>query len=95
MKSKNELSVNLVVADYLPIIKSQATPIQISDLFVNDKPIVQLENLVIDHSMITEDIGVPTEITDSLFSTGQFFSESTVTDNCWKNKEQVNLFYHN
>jgi hypothetical protein len=95
MESKIELSLNLVVADYLPIIKSQATSIQISDTFANIKPVVQPENLNPHHFPITEDIGVPTEITDSLFSTGQFFSESTVTDNCWKNKEQVNLFYHN
>ncbi|MBA3535029.1 MAG: DUF2263 domain-containing protein [Tatlockia sp.] len=95
MKSKKELTLNLVIADYLPLIQSKATPIQISDFFANSKPMVKLKDLNPHHSPITEDAGVPNEITDSLFTTGQYFAESTVVDNCWKSKDQVNLFYHN
>lgn len=93
MQSKKELTVNLVIADYLPVIKSKATPIQLTDL--KDKEVILDEELDFLHPNSADDESIPTGITDSLFATGQFFSESTVIENCWKNKEQVNLFYHN
>lgn len=89
---KNKPCMQLIVTDYLNLIKAKATPVSLASLTHKRLVQVQVENL---DPSVNENSGIPEEISESIFSMGQSLAQSTVKENCWKYKEVVNQFYHN